>query len=444
MPRTADPRMADPNAEKWYRAMARRSKITADVNYRRLRAFCRQMKIEPAAIVSMAERQKELRDLLADFVDQEVAKGRTTWYIHSTVIAVKSWLKFMDAPLRLQVELPRNVVSKRTEDERVPTVDELRSAFLTAKPHVRIVLALMAFSGLRPGAIGSYEGNDGLRLKDLPELHYVGDGCRSAGQELHAKGRAIFEKVPTLVRVRTSSSKAGHQYLTFLGEEGCGYVSQYLETRLAQKESFTPDTDLAHSLYAEKSFLRSLNITSRVHRVFRAAGIVDRSGKTPRPYVLRRYFLNRCLEAQSKVGVPDRYVEFWAGHTGDVTAKHYTTGLPNLPESVIEEMRSAYKRCEPFLSTVPSKKDTQTQANIAKVLLTGLGYTEKELAGVDFDNLDPAEFQDLVQKKVAVPAAPRQKQKVVDAEELPRYLEEGWTAVMTLGGDRVVLSPPGS
>ncbi len=444
MPRTADPRMADPDTEKWYRAMSRRSKITADVNYRRLRAFCRQMKVEPAHVVALAERQKELRDLLADFVDQEVAKGRTTWYIHSTIIAVKSWLKFNDAPLRLQVELPRNVVSKRTEDERVPTVEELRSAFLTAKPHVRIILALMAFSGLRPGAIGSYEGHDGLRLKDLPELHYRGDGCRAPAPELHVKGQAIFEKVPALVRVRTSSSKAGHQYLTFLGEEGCLYVSQYLETRLAQGEEFNPETDLAHSLYADKAFLRSLNITSRVHRVFKAAGIVDRSGKPPRPYVLRRYFLNRCLEAQSKVGVPDRYVEFWAGHTGDVTAKHYTTGLPNLPESVIEEMRTAYKRCEPFLSTVPSKKEAQSQANIARVLLTGLGYSEKDLAEVDFDNLDPQVFQELVQKKTGAGQAPKEKpkQKMVGAGEVSRYLESGWTVVTALPGNNVVLNPP--
>ena len=38
MPYAAKPRLDDPVAEKWYRAMARKSKITADVSYRRLRA----------------------------------------------------------------------------------------------------------------------------------------------------------------------------------------------------------------------------------------------------------------------------------------------------------------------------------------------------------------------------------------------------------------------
>src|SRR5271157_6169878 len=196
MPYVARPRLADPDAEKWYRAMARKSRITADVNYRRLRAFCEQMKVDPAGILRRARRQTEIRDLLDRFVEMEVGKKRATWYIHSSVIAVKSWLRFNDRPLRLPVELPANSVSVRREDERVPTVDELRSVLLAAKPHERAVVVLMAHAGLRPGAIGSYLGDDGLRLKDLPELHYAGDGCPSPKPELHVKDHAVFEKVP--------------------------------------------------------------------------------------------------------------------------------------------------------------------------------------------------------------------------------------------------------
>ena len=62
-------------------------------------------------------------------------------------------------------------------------------------------------------------------------------------------------------------------------------------------------------------------------------------------------------------------------------------------------MRAAYRRCEPFLSTVPSRNETETQSKIAKVMLMGLGYTEKELASVDFDDLDVAAFQELVTRK---------------------------------------------
>jgi hypothetical protein len=187
VPYVAQPRLADPDAEKWYRAMARKSRITADVNYRRLRAFCAQMGVEPAGILQRARRQTEIRDLLDRFVEQEAEKKRAAWYIRSSVNAVKSWLAFNDRPLRLRVELPSNTVSARREDERVPTVEELRSVLLAAKPHERVVVVLMAHAGLRPGAIGSYLGDDGLRLKDLPDLHYHGDGCRPAKAESHAE-----------------------------------------------------------------------------------------------------------------------------------------------------------------------------------------------------------------------------------------------------------------
>jgi hypothetical protein len=76
-------------------------------------------------------------------------------------------------------------------------------------------------------------------------------------------------------------------------------------------------------------------------------------------------------------------------------------------------------------------------------MLMGLGYTEEELSSVNFDSLDMTTFQDLVTKKVP-PASPVTKQRLVDAEELPRYLEEGWTVVAAVNGRQVVLNPPTS
>jgi integrase len=438
MPYAARPRLADPDAEKWYKAMARKSRITADVNYRRLRAFCEQMKVDPKGILLKAQRQTEIRDLLNQFVEMEVEKKRATWYIHSSVIAVKSWLKFNDQPLRLPVELPTNSVSARREDERVPTAQELHSLLLAAKPHERTVVVLMAYAGLRPGAIGSYLGDDGLRLKDLPDLHYLGDGCRSPNLELHVQGRAIFEKVPARVRVRTGSSKAGHQYLTFLGEEACGYVAQYLEQRAAQGEVLLPDASVAHPRFVDKPFVRALNISARVRRLFKAVGLVDAAGRTPRPYVLRQYFLNRCLEAQSRSGVPDRFVEFWAGHRGDVTARYYTTGLPHLPESLIEEMRAAYRKCEPFFSSSPSSARGNSNAEAFRVLLSAW-YTDEEIGKIDLD--DNAAVVDALRKGAAKSAAP--KQQVIMESELSKYLAEGWVARMPVNGSRFVVERGG-
>lgn len=77
----------------------------------------------------------------------------------------------------------------------------------------------MAFAGLRPRSIGSYDGTDGLTVSDLPEIEVEGK-------------HISFEKVPTIVRVRAKNSKAKHGYLSFLGSEGCLAIQQYLEQRL--------------------------------------------------------------------------------------------------------------------------------------------------------------------------------------------------------------------
>ena len=69
----------------------------------------------------------------------------------------------------------------------------------------------------------------------------------------------------------------------------------------------------------------------------------------------------------------------------------------------------------------------------------GLGYTDEDLA--DKDLLDPQVFQQLVKEKMTS-AAPKPKQRLVGEDELPKYLDEGWTVVAAFGDHRAVLNPP--
>jgi hypothetical protein len=41
-----------------------------------------------------------------------------------------------------------------------------------------------------------------------------------------------------MVLVRRELSKVGHQYFTFLIEEGCDYLKDYLEERVRREEEF--------------------------------------------------------------------------------------------------------------------------------------------------------------------------------------------------------------
>jgi hypothetical protein len=240
--------------------------------------------------------------------------------------------------------------------------------------------------------------------------------------------------------VRRELSKADHRYFTFLGEEACEYIRQYLEERLRAGEKLTPETDLIHPKGTggsrDKAFVTTINVGDGVRKSIRGAGF------RWRPYVLRAYFDTQLLLAESKGVLAHDYRVFWMGHKGSMEAR-YTTNKGRLQTDLIEDMRSAYKRCEPFLSTVPSRDAGNAQAEMSKFMLGGLGYTEEELAKVDFANLDVATFRELVTKKMGGDAsADAPRQRVVDATELTGYLEQGWRVVTAVNGHQVVVDPP--
>jgi hypothetical protein len=105
-------------------------------------------------------------------------------------------------------------------------------------------------------------------------------------------------------------------------------------------------------------------------------------------------------------------------------------------------MRAAYERCEPFLSTIPSKSVQDSRAQMARTMLLGLGYAEEELEKVDFEDLDMGTFQDLVNRKVGSISPKGKQQQLVGLEELPGYLAQGWTVVTALNGNQAVINPP--
>jgi hypothetical protein len=376
------------------------------------------MKVTPTEIARLKE--KQLRDLLLDFVAAEEKKGRAGSYIESTVKAVKSWTLHHGIRLTLPVKIRATTATPTLADERTPTQDELRRIYLSSTSRDRVMCALMAHCGLRPEVMGNYLGTDGLRIRDIPDLKFE-------------EGAAQFTTIPAMVVVRPELSKAGHRYFTFLSEEGCGYLKDYLEERIRSGEVLEPGTDVLHPKTAGKNFIRTINIGDGVRNSIRTAGYKWR------PYVLRAYFDTQLLLAESKGKVAHDYRVFWMGHKGSMEAR-YTTNKGRLPKDLIDDMREAYKRAEPFLSTIPTKGAQDTQSNIARVMLQGLGYTDEDLE--DKDLLDPQVFQQLVKEKMTS-AAPRQKQKLVEAVELPRYLEDGWTVVATFGDHQAVLNPPG-
>ena len=163
----------DEDVRRWYENVSRGSKVTADVCLRRLGSFCEAQGITPSEFASM--RDRELHNLLLDYVTSAERKGYAGSYISSTIKALKSWLAFNEREVKVKIKIKGVDDAPSLRDERVPTKDELRRIFLSGDKKARVACALVAHCGLRIKTIGNYEGEDGLIVKDLPEIK-VEDG----------------------------------------------------------------------------------------------------------------------------------------------------------------------------------------------------------------------------------------------------------------------------
>lgn len=404
--------LSNSDVRRWFDNLARGSRATGDVWLRRLRAFCTQTGTTPKELARL--KQRLLRDLFLDFISSEERRGSSGPYIAHTVAVAKSWLRFNDVtpPSGLKIR-----GSDRVREETALSPEQVRRIMNIATPRERVAVALMSQAGVRPEVLGDYLGEDGLRIRDLPELS-VGDTSVS------------FSRTPTVIVVRPELSKARHKYLTWLGTEGTNLLKDYLETRLKTGEHLAPESSLLRPETSKRAFIRTLKIGEAVRRAFRAAGFDG-----TRPYVLRTTFATRMLECENAGKVSHAYWTFWFGHKGEMSAV-YTTNRGKLASSMVEQMRESYRRCEPAL-TSSAPTEAEIRRGVARVLLESLGYSSEDLDKVDLGDVE--QVRALTQKRVAPPP---KRQSLVSMADLPRYLDAGWTFVGNVGQDRVLLNPP--
>jgi hypothetical protein len=304
----------------------------------------------------------------------------------------------------------------------VPTKDELKKIFLSGDKKARVASALVAHSGLRIKTLGNYQGDDGLRIRDVPEIEVEGDSVD-------------FKQIPTLLVVRKELSKAGHQYFTFLSEEGCEYLKDYLEERIREGEELTLDSPLITPRLKMKPFIRAVNIGDIIRGAIRGAGF------SWRPYVLRSYFDTQLMLAESKGLLLRDYRQFWMGHKGDIENR-YTTDKCKLPESVIEDMREAYRRSQEYLQTkkVEETSEERLMQVFKKQLLLVAGFKQEEVDKMDLSSISNEELQEIVRKKLlGTETDDCTKQKVVNVDEVESYLAQGWEYVANLPNKKVVI-----
>ena len=278
--------------------------------------------------------QEASHGVLLDVIGTLEKEGRSGNYISNIVKPLKSWLAWNDIQITRAIKIPRSQPTK-VENERPPTQEELKKILNAAELRAKVACSLVAFGGCRIEVLGNYTGDDGLKMKDLPEIKVE-------------NGKVVIAKVPTMVIARKTLSKAGHQYFTFLSQEGCQYLQEYLEWRLRKGEELLPETPVItfHERKGKyvtpedvgRKHITSINIGDIIRKPIRKAGF------DWRPYVLRRYFDVRMMMAEGDGLIIRDWREFWMGHKGDIEAT-YTVNKA-VTQYTIEKMREAYKKCE--------------------------------------------------------------------------------------------------
>jgi hypothetical protein len=307
--------------------------------------------------------------------------------------------------------------------ERVPTRKELRRIFLSGDKKARSACVFVAHSGLRIACLGNYRGNDGLRIKDLPELKLE-------------KDEVVFETIPAMVVIRRELSKAGHRYFTFLSEEGCDYLKDYLEERQRLGEALGPESPVITPKAASNPFITSTNIGDIIR------GAIRKAGHPWRPYVLRSYFDTQLMLAESKGHVLRDYRQFWMGHKGDIENR-YTTNKGRLPDEVIEDMREAYKRSQGYLQTIGEPDaEEKNQEVFRRSFLKMAGFSEEEIEKLDLTAMEDQDFAELIRGRFWGMTKNGTKQEVVPMEEIEDYITRGWEYVTTLPTGKAVIRQP--
>ncbi len=368
--------MNDPVVRRWLANLRRGSPVTAGVALRRLGKVCELLSMAPQELLERAKDTARFQDRLEDMVAELEARRKAPGYIAGLLKAVRSLLRYHDIVLTRRIKLSNPNATPTIENEQVPSQEELSRILRASPPRVRVAEILLAFADLRPETIGNFDGSDGLMLKDLPELRIKGD-------------EAVFDKIPAMIIVRSSLSKARHKYFTFLSQEGCTYLGEYLGERSRAGEQLRPESPLVeHERPSEatRPFLLTTKVSDAVRECMRRAGV------NKRPYVLRAYAETQLIIAESRGKISHPYLQFIAGHKGDIEAR-YSTNKGRLPPEMIEDMREAYGRCEQFLGTMEQPLERAGTAKEARI--EAIKAVAKNLFGVDLVEAKAAREREL-------------------------------------------------
>lgn len=347
---------------------------------------------------------------LQEFINQ-MLKTKAPGSVANYDSAIKSRLRYDGITLTRKIIIPNRTFHPTVANQMVPTKDQIITILRSAKPDTQAIAVLEAFSGFR------FKVMSDLRISDFPEM-------RIKGKEV------IFEKMPTLIKVRRELSKNKRPYQTFLIELGCVVLKNALQIRLQKGEQLGLDSYII-PVDCDPSNLtqRSKDVSRRLNTVF------DKIGYSSRPYSLKDYFATALMSSQ----IQQNLQTFFMGHSGPVQNEYSL--MRQLPADQIEKLRSIFKeQIEPNL--VPQDSDANRIVNHHfKEFAKKLGLEVKEDESTEQTIAEIAEvykagIMDLGKRENPPPL---QQQKRINEKELDKYLADDWDVSHELkNGDFII------
>jgi len=418
--------LKDPDFKRWVDNIRRGSASYGYEMLRRMGYVEKRFKKSPKDFSKMS--QKQATDFILDLVGKLEDEKKSGTYISNIVKAIRSWLDYNGVQIQQKIKISNRDDLTKFADERPPTQPELRQIMNAADLRIKTACALVAFSGMRIEVLGNYLGEDGLKVKDFPEMVMKRNGIE-------------FNDTPTMVIIRKNLSKTKKQYFSFLSDEGCDYLKQYLELRMRKDEKLTPESPI---MTPTRSHLRGEHIrTTNVGDLMRKA--IRKAGFQWRPYVLRRFFDTRLMMAESDGLIIHDWRVFFMGHKGSIEATY--TVNKGLPKDAIEKMRDSYRKAaEKYLET--SKKEKSTDEMLTRMnrqFLTLIGYSEKEIEALgNLSQKSEEEIQQLMKQRqmASLGLNGNGKQKVVSMTDVKDWVLQGWEYVNELPNGEAIIRLP--
>lgn len=432
----------------WYEDMREKSALNADVNLRNLGLFCERMKTDPESILEMAKNGnagKELKQKFKEYVRELKKQGKAGSYIVKYKTVLNHWIRFNDIPFRIDDKIDEAEKYRTVFHEKVPSQSELLAIIRNATKRGRVIIALMAFTGVRPESIGNYEGTDGLRLGDI-------EGFNPKTLE--------FEIVPAMITVRDSLSKTRDEYFTLIGDEGLTYIKEYLKVRAEEGEILTAQSPLVTFRWGKdtkRDMPRTLLVTREVRDAMRKSGFNDM-----RPYVLRRYFASALSIGETRRFITHEWRQFIMGHKGDMES-HYVSAKGNLNEDLKKTVKDSYSKCLPLLETsakAMSEEDKDREFKLRALKMDG--FTDEEIVEKGLLEMDNEELLRARREKLFGTPNGRQdyeesarldrqlmskskngsRQKSIPILAIEAYLNQGFEFVAKITDDKAIVRLP--